>query len=375
MQPREYLSKNKCGTQGQVFPRCFTMKLVLPVYLDLQGNCPDGTLLKIGGWMSFGSCLFRATLATGFMLLALPSPSFAQVAISVSAPTKPVESTVIELPDAPQPQPQSEATLVNPLTQQFSTSQTDGAQDHSSSQPPSQQSAAEKSEHDKAAEQLKQQERQRVMGVMATFNTTRDPNALPLSPGQKFQLFFKSSTDPWPFLLAGVVAGIGQADDSNAEWGQGAQGYAKRFGAAYSDAFIGNFFGNAVLTVVLHEDPRYFQKGTGSFAKRVLWAASSTVWCRRDKGGWGPNYANVGGNLIGAAIARAYYPASERTFGDTIQDGLTVSVEGIVGAEVIEFWPDIVRHYKRNHAEKSAGLVVQNDSQKPAQPAPESAPR
>jgi hypothetical protein len=320
--------------------------------------------------MRFGSCLFRATLAMGFMLLASPSYFFAQATISVSAETTPVRVTVAELPEAPQPQ--SDAALVEPLPLQSSTSQTAPAQDNPSSQSAPQQPGADKSQHDKAEEQLKQQEHQRVMGVMATFNTTNNQDALPLSPGQKFRLFFKSSTDPWPFLLASVVAGIDQGDDSNPEWGQGVQGYAKRYGAAYSDAFIGNFFGNAVLTVALHEDPRYFQKGTGSSTKRFLWAAASTVWCKRDKGGWGPNYANVGGNLIGAAIARAYYPASERNVSDTIKDGLTVSAEGIVGAEVIEFWPDIVRHYKRKQAEKLARHAAQSKTQNDAQPAPES---
>ena len=200
-----------------------------------------------------------------------------------------------------------------------------------------------------------------MFGVMATFNTTRNKDALPLSPGQKFQLFFKSSTDPWPFLLAGAVAGIGQADDSEPPWGQGAQGYAKRFGAAYSDAFIGNFFGNAVLPVMLREDPRYFQKGTGSFVKRALWSAASTVWCKRDNGGWGPNYANVAGNLIGSAISTLYKPSSDRSVGDVITDGFTVSAEGIVGSEVIEFWPDLVRHHRRKQAEKLARKAAQPD--------------
>lgn len=225
------------------------------------------------------------------------------------------------------------------------------------------QTDSQKSKHDLAEEQLKAQEKQRVMGVMATFNTTRNQDAVPLSPGQKFKLFFKSSTDPWPFLLAGAVAGIGQADDSYPEWGQGAQGYAKRFGAAYSDAFIGNFFGNAVLPVVLREDPRYFQKGTGSTAKRFLWAAGSTFWCKRDNGKWGPNYANVGGNMIGAAIARAYYPPTERSFIDVVTDGLTVSVEGIVGAEIIEFWPDMVRHYKQKKSRSLAAPQMQGTDQ------------
>jgi hypothetical protein len=220
----------------------------------------------------------------------------------------------------------------------------------------------------KAQEQLEQQEKQRVMGVMATFNTTSNRDAVPLSPKQKFQLFFKSATDPWPFLLAGVVSGIGQADDSFPEYGQGMEGYGKRYGASFTDTFVGNFFGNAVLPSLWHEDPRYFQKGTGSKTKRFLWAASSTIWCRRDNGSWGPNYSNVVGNLIGSAISNVYYPQSDRTVGDTFERGFTTSAEGIVGAEVIEFWPDLVRRHQRKQAEKAARQAAQYG----ANPAPTS---
>ena len=235
-------------------------------------------------------------------------------------------------------------------------------------QAPAAQAGTEKSQHDQAEEQLKQQEKQRVMGVMASFNTTTNKNAAPLSPGQKFKLFFKSATDPWPFLLAGAVAGIGQAQNSTPEWGQGMKGYGKRFGAGYSDYFIGNFFGNAVLPSLLREDPRYFQKGTGSTMSRILWAAGSTVWCKRDNGHWGPNYANVFGNLIGTAIGRAYYPPENRTVSSTISDGFTVSAEGVVGAEVIEFWPDMVRKHNRKKAEKLAREEAEKDAAKPAPP-------
>jgi hypothetical protein len=106
----------------------------------------------------------------------------------------------------------------------------------------------------------------------------------------------------------------------------------------------------------------------------MLWAASSTFWCKRDNGHWGPNYANVGGNLIGSAIARAYYPASERTVSDTITDGITVSVEGIVGAEVIEFWPDMVRAHNRKKAEKLARQAAESDAKSAATPAPQGSP-
>ncbi len=287
------------------------------------------------------------------------------------------------IPDAPQPQvavaDAESSSQQSPAGQSQSAQQPTPdpspapAQGSSSSKPPAGSTDTEKSQREKAEEQLKAQEHQRVMGVMATFNTTSNRDALPLTTAQKFQLFFKSETDPWPFLLAGVVSGIGQADDSYAVWGQGLQGYAKRYGAAYSDAFIGNLFGNAVLTSLLHEDPRYFQKSSGKFINRALWAAASTVWCKRDNGKWGPNYANVGGNLIGAALARVYYPVSERTVSNTISDGFTVSAEGIVGSEVIEFWPDIVRHHKRKKAEMAARLAAKGVAQSSTRPDSQSA--
>ena len=281
-----------------------------------------------------------------------------------------------DLPDAPRAQSVSSEAGLSTDAQQARPASASGsapAAGSSSSQDGAAQTGvpqtdAEKSAHEKAEEQLKQQEKQRVMGVMATFNTTRNMDAVPLSSGQKFKLFFKSATDPWPFLLAGVVAGWNQGEDTYPEWGYGAQGYAKRYGAAYSDAFIGNFFGNAVLPSLLHEDPRYFQKGKGKFVTRALWAAGSTVWCKRDNGGWGPNYANVFGNLIGAAISDTYYPASERTVTNTIENGLTVSAEGIVGAEIIEFWPDMVRHHRRKQAEKLAKQQAAAGQTAPADP-------
>jgi len=222
-----------------------------------------------------------------------------------------------------------------------------------------------------AQEQLAKQEKQRVFAVMATFNTTADKDAVPLSTGEKYQLFFKSATDPWPFVLTAFGAGIDQADNSFPGYGQGVQGYAKRYGAAYVDYFTGNLLGNAVLASWWKEDPRYFQKGTGSFTRRALWAASGTVWCKRDNGTWGPNYANVIGNLMGGAISNLYYPASERTVGDTLSRGFTVTAQAIIGSEIIEFWPDMVRYHRRKEAEKLARQGVVPNA---VQPAPGSTP-
>jgi hypothetical protein len=271
----------------------------------------------------------------------------------------------LNLPDAPRaaaPQPSGQTDTPSATGQ--SGSQTSPAP---SKAPP----LTPEEQRKKAQEQLKQEEKQRVWAVVATFNTTANQEAIPLSKGQKYQLFFKSAFDPWPFLLAAVLAGTNQAQNSFPEWGQGVQGYAKRFGASYGDYFIGNFLGNAVLASALHEDPRYYQKGTGSYTRRALWAASGTVWCKRDSGTWGPNYANFVGNLMGAAVSNVYYPASDRTVGGTITRGLSVTAQGIIGSEVIEFWPDIVRHHQRKQAEKLAkknGLPTAQPAAQPSSP-------
>jgi hypothetical protein len=314
-----------------------------------------------------------AVFCTGVVVSAMPPLLHAQESPAVD----PIAGTIANatLPEAPVPQ----AGVAGADGQQASEQQTAPAsnggaqsspaqngqapnaapasgtgQSSSTTQTPADQTATQKSQHELADEQLKQQEKQRVMGVMATFNTTRDPNAVPLTAGQKYKLFLKSATDPWPFLLAGVVSSLNQANNSPPEWGQGWGPYAQRYGAAYSDYFIGNFIGNAVLPSLLHEDPRYFQKGKGKIINRILWAAGSSFWCKRDNGGWGPNWGNVGGNFIGTAIARVYYPASERNVKDTLMDGLTVTYEGMPGAELIEFWPDIVRAHQRKQAAKLA---------------------
>jgi hypothetical protein len=229
----------------------------------------------------------------------------------------------------------------------------------------------EEEERKTAQEQLDSQLHQRVFGVMATFNTTNNRDALPLSTGQKYLLFFKSASDPWPFVLTAFGAGIDQAENSFPQYGQGMEGYAKRFGAGYTDYFTGNLLGNAVLASLLKEDPRYFQKGTGSFSSRALWAAGGTVWCKRDNGSWGPNYANVVGNLMGAAASNLYYPKSDRTVGGTLGRGFAVTAQAIIGSEVIEFWPDMVRHHRRKQAEKLARLGTAANA---APPAPQTTP-
>ena len=199
------------------------------------------------------------------------------------------------------------------------------------------------SAHDLAEQQLKQQEHQRILGIIPNFNTSYIANAAPLTPKQKFRLAFKGALDPFEFGAAGVLAGYGQATDNFDEYGQGTEGYAKRFGAAYADSFDGVILGNAVFPILLREDPRYYRKGTGPILKRALYAISTAVITKNDNGSHGPNYANVLGNLAAGGISNFYYPPEDRGLDLTVQGAAIVTVEGDIGTLFIEFWPDISR--------------------------------
>jgi hypothetical protein len=194
-----------------------------------------------------------------------------------------------------------------------------------------------------AAEQLRQQEKQRIVGVVPNFNVSYNGDAAPLSPAQKLHLAIRSAVDPVAFVVAGVDAARSQAQNDFPGYGQGMQGYGKRWGAAYADNFDGTLLGNALFPILFKEDPRYFRQGTGSFSSRLFYSLSTTVWSKRDNGTWGPNYANVLGNLAAGGISNLYYPASDRGADLTFERGFTVTAYGALGGVFNEFWPDVAR--------------------------------
>jgi len=163
-----------------------------------------------------------------------------------------------------------------------------------------------------AEEQIKDQEKQRAFGFVPNFYVSYVHDAAPLSPKLKFRLAWKSATDPVTLAGVGWLAGIDQAAGRWSAYGQGAQGYAKRYGATYADVFGATFLGGAVLPSLLKQDPRYFYKGTGSKRSRILYAISNSVICKGDHGRWQPNYSNVLGSFAAAGIANLYYPAPDR---------------------------------------------------------------
>jgi hypothetical protein len=194
------------------------------------------------------------------------------------------------------------------------------------------------SQHDIAEDEMHFAEKQRVLGVFPNFYASYISNAAPLSSGQKFHLALVTSVDPVSIAIPGLIAAIEQSQDSYAEYGQGAQGFAKRFGASSADSLISTMITDAILPSVLHQDPRYYYKGTGSIRARALYAVATVFICKGDSGHWQPNYSNLLGNLASAGLSNIYYPAADRTGARlTIDNWLIGSASGAAGSLFQEF--------------------------------------
>lgn len=185
----------------------------------------------------------------------------------------------------------------------------------------------------------------RILGVIPEnkVGSALDSRYEPLRPTQKFRLAFKDTTDPFAFVLAGFYAGIAQWQDDFPEFGEGSAGFGKRFGAAYADQVIGNYMTEAILPTLLHEDPRYFRKESGTKWKRFRYALSRTVITRTDAGTDRFNFSDIAGNAAAAALSNLYYPPGQRSWGATSERFAFQILSDGAFNELIEFWPDM-RH-------------------------------
>jgi hypothetical protein len=294
------------------------------------------------------SPLLRRLVQANLLILAMAVPA-------LHAQSQ-VDTAHLELPDAPVPQ----GDLVRMDDDVFSSSLPDSPQ--AQSPVPAAPTAADQkpmteAEKKALAEAEAQKElHQRMAGIVPNFNAVLDGVSVPLSPKQKIRAAFRSAIDPYQFALAGFTSGIGQAMDShsyydpqrmiNVGYSQGWVGYSQRFGASFTDQFDGTMIGNGILPIILHQDPRYYRLGTGTFKHRALYAASTAVRTKSDKGKWQPNYSNILGNIAAGGISNLYYPAHDRGFSLTIEQGVEVTAEGIFGAMLIEFYPDIRKHFQ-----------------------------
>ena len=191
----------------------------------------------------------------------------------------------------------------------------------------------------------------RLFWVLPNFLTIESADHVPpLTAAQKFETTARGLLDPSEFVLQAVVAGLGQASNSIPEYGQGFEGYAKRYATAYADNAVENMMSSAVLPSVLHQDPRYYQLGHGGFARRTLHAFSRLFITRSDAGKDEFNYSEVFGAGMAAAISDyAYHPAGDKSPGNVANVWGTQMGLDYMTYMLKEFWPDLRRKFDRKH--------------------------
>lgn len=216
--------------------------------------------------------------------------------------------------------------------------------DNSISQSP-QTNSESNSDNRKQHEQQAGTSNDRLFWTLPDFLTVDYEGKYPvLSTKQKFAVVTRSSFDYVEYPWYALLAGISQAQNSEKGYGQGAQGYAKRYGAAFADGTIENYMTAAILPSLLHQDPRYYQLGRGGFWRRTGHAVGRLFVTGGDYGGRQFNFSEIGGGLISATISTySYHPSTDKNFPNVLSVwGTQIGYDGI-SLVAKEFWPDIRR--------------------------------
>ncbi len=182
-----------------------------------------------------------------------------------------------------------------------------------------------------------------VLGVLPNFRTTNvDQPIVPLKPKEKMLIAFKDSFYPTIYFVTAAFAGLGQIENLHPQFGQGFEGYAKRYGTSYADQAIGNMMTEGIFPTILRQDPRYFRRGTGSVMSRTGWAVKQIFVTRTDAGRHVFNASELVGNAAGATISMSYY-GDYRTGHQVFQQYYTAVATDTFSDVLKEFWPDIKR--------------------------------
>jgi hypothetical protein len=173
-----------------------------------------------------------------------------------------------------------------------------------------------------------------LSGVLPNFYVSYIPNAVPLTSKQKFKLAGRTVMDPFPFVFVGGAAGVEQAQNHFRGYGQGAPGYAKRFGAGYADTVAGTFIGSAILPSLLKQGSALFLQGNKP--SRFLYAIANSVICKGDNGRWQANYSNIPGNLAAGGISNLYYPAQDRDGAELAFENAGIGIAASAVANLVQ---------------------------------------
>ena len=162
----------------------------------------------------------------------------------------------------------------------------------------------------------------------------------------KLVLFVQDSLDPVTFLSTGFNAGVDQAENTDRSYGQGAEGYGRRFGAEFAGQASSRFFEDFAYPWIFAEDPRYYRLIHGSAGRRLLHALEHAVVAHHDDGKRMFNFSEWLGTTSTIVLSNTYHPDNQRGFAPAAQR-VGYSILQDMGFDVLrEFWPEISRKFK-----------------------------
>ena len=156
-------------------------------------------------------------------------------------------------------------------------------------------------------------------------------NRCPLTSTEKFKLFVDKTISPSTWVSAGFSAAEKQAFNTYPGYGQGWQGYGKRYGAAIANSASTNFLGTFLFPSLFHQDPRHFFYSRPGTWKKIEYAIGRQVVTRTDSGGNAFNWSRILSVIAAEGIANSYLPPDERTVGKTL-NGLETASPGVLEA-------------------------------------------
>jgi len=209
----------------------------------------------------------------------------------------------------------------------------------------------------------------RIFWIIPNFMTANDQpeNRGPLTTRQKYTIAWHQFADPSAHFGNLLQAAISQAADGIPHYGQGWGAFGERFLAQEGDQFTQSFLIYGVLPQLLHQDPRYFRKGTGSPLSRIGYAASRALIARRDNGNRVFNASQVFGQLGQAAISLSYYPQQDRDVKGLFLGWAVNQTYNIGWNQLKEFSPDLNTYLKRRAQRKRAKQLEKQHFDNPAQ--------
>ena len=249
-------------------------------------------------------------------------------------------------PSANQPEPAQTPAKSDDARQQQPPSPTPASPGH---QQPSPGEKASGAQDEKTQEEKTGVSKDRLFWTLPNFLTVENAYQIPpLSAVQKFKVVARSTFDPVEWGYIAFVAAIAQAENSEPAYGQGWGAYGERYATSFGDNMVENFMVGAVFPSILHQDPRYYQLGKGSFVHRTAYAVERMFITRSDSGHKQFNYSEIFGAAVAAGISTySYHPHNDQNVDNALSVWGTQVGWDMVSTVVKEFWPDIRRKFRK----------------------------